>query len=218
MKKLLACAIFFKAAASLAAEETVMIYNDFTDALYGRSVNRAVRIVVKESQFKRSATYHASDDIGSFLTAVVIQKSVVDKLESLFKRTGGNALHLGPYEISLDQSLERKAPNHTVYRFQNLKTGLDLSFSVEKPIDGIIQMVSNYYQHSKYWRDIISQLYQDNYVVRIWAAEKIFEPWSRQISFNEALVAATLIGDKEQYMWGIADGNGLLNRAISLQP
>jgi len=92
------------------------------------------------------------------------------------------------------------------------KDGLNISFSIERANDNLINMVSGFYRNDELWHDELVDYYKENYVIRIHKTENIFESWTDEITYNEAMVAATLIGDQDQWLWGIHNGSDILNK------
>ena len=195
MKKILLFYILLFISLVLYAEDPIVsIYDEFDDGLFGKSTHRGVIVSVKKAAFQRAETLEVDNDgEPGFLTAVVMLSETAEKLEN------------GYYELeSQDISAE------TVYRFMN--DGLDFSFSVEKANDKIISMVDAYYLGDEIWHDELLDYYRSNYVIRIYSAENIFESWTEEITYNEAMVSATLIGDEDQWLWGIHNGSDILNK------
>lgn len=176
-----------------AEDPLVSIYDEFDDGLFGKSIHRGVIVSVKKSAFARSETYSIkNDDESGFLTAVIMSSVNAQKLMDGYFR--------------LDKRMESGI---SIYHFD--QDGLDFEFSVEKASDKLILMVSEYYKNDEIWHDPLVEYYRDNYVIRVHSTENIFDSWSDEITYNEALVAATLIGDSNQWLWGIHDGSDILN-------
>lgn len=179
-------------------EPFVKIYQTHDNGIYGRSEDRDIVLTVKESVFKRFNSLDINPEIDS-LTAVVIRSSVVKMLEERFEKM--DSLQIGYVHLS-------KKGN--IYRIQDDNIFLDLSFSFEKPNDLIIKAIEDHYPETSKYRKIVSDHYKDNYVIKIHRAENILKPEAQEITYDEALVMATIIGDKDQWLWGIHDGRGYL--------
>lgn len=196
--------------------EPVSIYLDFANGTFGHTIHRDQLWTVNEPAFRRSQTFAVDSNIASFLTAVVIDRSVIEELEKIFKKEG-NVLNLGEYQITLNTVLAaRSLTPVTVYRFQSRRTGLDLSFSVDVAPASMLNIINRVYSDDDFWRTEVGDIYRKNYVIRIHAAHNLSEPWHQEVRFADAMLMATLIGNVEQTLWGIHDGNGLLAKALSL--
>jgi len=171
----------------------VSIYDEFDDGLFGKSRYRGVVVSVKKAAFARAETLEVfEEEETGFITAVIMDHRTVEKL------------HQGDYALPF-----REEGDMRIYTYR--AEGLDISFSVEKPQESMIRMVSDFYNDNDRWHDPLVEHYRDNYVIRIHRAENIFDSWNEEITYNEAIVAATLLGDKDQWLWGIHDGVDILN-------
>lgn len=168
-------------------EKSVTIYDDYDDGRFGRSEFRSVMRTVKLDAFSRSETlpvYSSALEEDSFLTAVVLSSQRYDQLIPRMDSRG-------------------------IIRFE--KEGILFSFSLEKPGEELLSILDEYYQGPwRKWRDPVRNHYLNNYVIRIHSAENVFEPWNDTVSYSEAMLMATLIGDKDQCLWGIHDGLNLI--------
>ncbi len=165
----------------------VSVYDDFDDGRFGRSEYRSILRSVKLDAFSRSETlpvYSPALEEESFLTAVVLSRR---DYESLVPR--------------MDQQ------GKILYR----RGGLEFTFSLEKPGPEIFQVLKEYYRGPwEDWLEPVTEHYKENYVIRIHTAENIFEPWNDTVTYTEAMLMATVIGDRDQWLWGIHDGLNLL--------
>jgi len=180
---------------SAAAEERVSIYDDFDDGAYGQSVHRSVFRSANLSAFTRSETLPVrtpSWDRSSLLTAVVLSAQRAGELKE------------GLYS-------DRVSYSEGIFSYE--WEGIEFSFSLEKPSREIMILLEDYYRgpYSE-WLEPLKTHYEENYVIRIHSAENIFEPWKDEISYDEVLLMATLLGDRDQWLWGIHNGSDLLNR------
>lgn len=172
----------------------VSIYDEFDNGLFGKSIHRGVIVSVKKAAFARAETLDVkNDDEQGYLTAVVLDMGTGDRLLA------------GEFDLPYKNMM-----GYRVYTYS--KDGLNISFSIERANEKIVQMVSDFYSEDETWHDPLVEHYRENYVIRIHRAENIFESWSDEISYNEAMVAATLIGDSDQWLWGIHDGEDILNK------
>lgn len=184
-------------------EETfVKIYQTHDNGIFGRSEERDIVLSVKESVFKRFNSLDINPEIDT-LTAVVIRTSIVEKLDELFENR--ESIQFGYINIT-------KSGN--IYRIEDDSIFLDMSFSFEKPNDLIIKAIEDHYPETSKYRNIVKDHYKENYVIRIHRAENILKPEAQEITYDEALVMATIIGDKDQWLWGIHDGRGYLEELL----
>ncbi len=196
--------------------EPVAIYLDFADGTFGHSLHRDQLWTVNETSFRRSQSFAVSSDINSFLTAVVINKSVITELERRFAKEG-NIINSGEYQITMNTVLAaRSVTPITVYRFQSRRTGLDVSFSVDRAPASMFNIINRVYSDDAFWRGEVGDVYRNNFIIRVHAAHNLSEPWHQDVRFADAMLVATMLGDMEQQLWGIHDGNGLLSKALSL--
>lgn len=195
--------LFFLLTLNIYSEEPfVQIYQTHDNGIYGRSEDRDIVLSVKESVFKRFSSLEVDPEIDT-LTAVVIRSYVVNELEMLFKDR--DSIQIGYVNIS-------KKGN--IYRLQDDNILLDMSFSFEKPNDYIIKAIEDHYPQTSKYRKIVSGHYKENYVIKIHRAENILSPEAEEVTYDEALVMATIIGDKDQWLWGIHDGCGYLETLL----
>jgi len=177
------------------AEEQVSIYDDFDDGAFGQSVYRSVFHCVDLSAFTRSSTLPVRTpgwDRGSLLTAVVLSAERAGELKSGMYR---ESVHL----------------EDGVYYYS--REGIEFSFTLEKPSKEIMRLLEDYYRGPyAAWLEPLRTHYEENYVIRIHSAENIFDPWKEEIRYDEVLLMATLLGDRDQWLWGIHNGADLLNR------
>ncbi|MCL2520344.1 MAG: hypothetical protein FWE37_05010 [Spirochaetaceae bacterium] len=194
--------------------DIVSIWDDLDNGLWGRSINRSIRRTVYERQFRLSSTFYVSNDIGYFLTAVTINVAVVNRLEQAMR--DNRSLMIGEFELSIDEAVSTLTT--PVYRLVSRRTGLDTSFAFVKPPATMLRMIEAFYQNDPFNREIVVDYYRNNYVIAIYAAENIFESWHQQITLPDAMIMATLLGDRFQKMWGVHDGNALLERIMNRLP
>ena len=167
-------------------DESVTIYDDFDDGRFGRSEYRSILRTVKLSAFERSVTlpvYSPAMEEKSYLTAVVVSADRYGKMQALADESG-------------------------IIEFR--QNGLVFSYSLEKAEESLLAVLKEYYSGPwADWYQSVRDHYLENYVIRIHSAENIFEPWNNTISYSEALLMATLVGDWDQWLWGIHDGLNL---------
>lgn len=176
-------------------EKTVSIYDDFDDGSYGRSEYRSVFRTVKLKAFSRTKTYPVASpawEKTSHLTAVVLSAEREKEIREGYY-SGSVSLRDGIYYYS--------------------REGLEFSFTLEKGGDEIRAVLEEYYQgKNAHWMKPVWDHYKENFIIRIHSAENIFEPWREFIQYREAILMATLLGDREQWLWGIHDGVDILKQ------
>lgn len=174
-------------------DPVVSIYDEFDDGLFGKSRHRGVIVSVKKAAFARSETLDIREEgEQGYLTAVVMSRETAEKLLE------------GAYGLPY-----KDMDSFRVFTYRS--DGLDISFSVEQPGPSMIRMVSDFYRDDEKWHDPLVGHYKENYVIRIHRAENVFDSWNDEITYNEAMIAATLLGDRNQWLWGIHDGEDILN-------
>lgn len=176
----------------------VEIYQTHDNGLYGRSEDRDMLLSIKESAFKRYKTLPAEKEY-NFLTGVVLDTTTVNNLDSMME--GRETLQVGFIKISREDK---------VYTVEDDNLFLSFSFSVEKPSEEIIKVIEEHYRTLPQVMNDVKKHYMDNYVIRIHSAENILRPEANEITYDEALIMATIIGDKDQWLWGIHDGRDYL--------
>ncbi|QEN04870.1 hypothetical protein EW093_09185 [Thiospirochaeta perfilievii] len=183
-------------------EPFVEIYQTHDNGLYGRSEDRDMLLSIKESVFVRFETLKAEQEY-NFLTGVVLSSTTVNNLESMLQ--GKNSVQVGFIKISKFEN---------VYTIEDDNLFLSFSFSVEKPTDEIISVIENHYKNLPEVLESVKNHYLENYVIRIHSAENILRPEAKEITYDEALIMATIIGDKEQWLWGIHNGRDYLKELL----
>lgn len=179
-------------------EPFVEIYKTHDNGMYGRSEDRDIVLSVKESVFSRHETLNV-DNQYNYLTAVTLNTDVVKKLEHLFENR--NSIQKGFVKLS-------KAGN--IYTIEDDNIFLKFSFSLVKPGDEIISMIERHYHTMREISNLVTDYYKDNYVIQIHSAENVLFPEAKEITYDEVIIMATIIGDTEQWLWGIHNGKDYL--------
>lgn len=179
-------------------EPFVEIYKTHDNGLYGRSEDRDIILSIKDSVFKRHNTIIADSEY-NLLTAVVLDSEVVNRLEERF--TGRESIQIGYVKISKSEN---------IYTIEDDNLFLSFSFSIEKPNKEILDVIANHYEKMPEIRENVLEHYKNNYVIRIFSAENLLQSEAKEITYDEALVMATIIGDKDQWLWGIHNGTDYL--------
>ena len=191
------------AAASVLAEDKVEIYSDYSVQEFGRAPKRVSVLSVPLREFSATRTNAVSDPDG-VLTAVVLDAKVVDALYRFLD--GFHERWLDPAWFWIDDA----ALGRRIINYYDNGSGLRFSFSAEKPGKEMLRLIDAFYARDAKNRLEVRKSYEDNYVLRIHSAENIRDPWKDEISFEEVLLTASLIGDRDQPLWGVRDGFGLL--------
>lgn len=184
------------------AEPFVEIYKTHDNGLFGRSEDRDVILSIKESVFKRYETLPIDNEY-NFNTAVTLNSEVVNKLNSIFENR--TSAQFGFVKIS-------KSDN--IYTIEDDNIFLKLSFSVIEPNDELINMIKRHYHNNKKVSDLVTEYYENNYVINIHSAENILFAEAKEITYDEVMIMATIIGDKNQWLWGIHDGRDYLRTLL----
>lgn len=172
--------------------DMVTIYTDFIEQSFGRSPYRQALLSVDLRAFERYRSYPVAEP-GGWLTAVVMRKETVDKLRA------------GTLPISSSIHINRGK------YYLNYK-GISLVFSVEGVTTRQIEMIERVYANLPTARSQVLDYYRQNFVIRIYEAEDLFHPQVQEISFFEAMLSATIIGDSQQWLWGVHDARDILNK------
>lgn len=190
-------AVMFQAVGDM----NVTVYGDNDPELYGRAMLRIDPVSMDLSSFHSYDTIMAPQP--GIDTAVVMEAMIYDILEDKLKDI--RHVNLDDYIIDRDYSIDL-----TVYTVTFKKYGLGITFSLHKPGEGVLAQIRQVYKSDDYWRPRVLDRYNDNYIIRIHSCEDIYNTSKKEVSFQEALIAATILGDSEQWLWGIHDGLGMM--------
>jgi hypothetical protein len=202
-KKLLcAAAAFISLAFSLQASPSVSIYADALPSRFGIAPKRAGIRTVDFSAFSMSGTRSVAER-GGIPTLVAVGADIQRALSVLLSSAES---------VEVDGSVIKKAGSFpsSAYTLTIPSYGLSVSFALEKPSQAQLDEIAKVYASNPYWKTAVLAWYSERFVIRIFEAEDLDEPGRGVISFAEALFAATLLGDRDQWLWGIHDGGGIL--------
>ena len=171
-------------------QDSVQMYLDFTSL--GRSPYRQLRLAVELRSFARYRSYPVAEPAG-WSTAVLLSGETQRKLL------------LG--ELPLSQYIRTRGGVHYLDY-----AGIRIGFGLEAPPKAVFDMIAKTYETLPTAAEQVAQRYRNGYTIRIYQAENVLDPENQMISYPEAVLAATLIGDSEQLLWGVHDGRDLLNR------
>lgn len=182
------------------ATDDVSVYRYASKELAGRTQNRNSVLTLELDQFKQSESLPVPNGEG-MLTAVVLDARCVDALEFLTRNE----------TVTVDGTAIEKVTvmDGSGYRVVAPAIGLEVAFIPEKPNEAILAQVDMVYANNLYWRRVVREHYLDNYVLRILNAENIIDGPKKTVDFIECMVMATLLGDSDQWLWGIHDGFGI---------
>ncbi len=174
--------------------DTVQIYLDFTGGNLGRSPYRQLRFEIELSAFQQYRSYPVADPAG-WSTAVFVSRETEKKLR------------LG--QLPLSQYISNQGGVYYLdYR------GIRIAFGLEVPSKAIFDIIENTYANLPEIARLVAEHYRSGYVVRIYETENVLEPENQIISYPEAVLGAVIIGDKEQWLWGIHDARALLSEPM----
>ena len=187
-------------ALSLWAEEFVSIYQDYQPDRWGRARERSGLISPSLEDLRGASTVEASS--GGILTAVILNRDQGDQLLALLKER--QTVTDGMITLSMVRSGEKP-----VLQWYHRGWEARYKFQLDSAPRELLSEIVNFYASDPYNGGLVDREYRDHYIIRIWAGEDILESDGR-LSFGEALLGATLLGDGFQPLWGIHDGWGTL--------
>lgn len=175
--------------------ETASAVTVYMDGLYrnfGYSSGRQLLLSVKKGSFQSSETKPVSREDG-ILTMVTLSSERVKDIRNM------------------DTPLPRISLNgRTIYYYN--KDGIEFSFSLERPGEDVLNLIIKVYAEDPPTLREVMKYYRDNYIIRIFSAENIIHPEKKDITFEEAMLMATLLGDSFQPLLGIHDGKDILKK------
>ena len=193
------------------SQDFLTIYNDNQEKYFGRSLKRTGITGINLMDFKDYKTKAVGDRNGN-LTAVLVSSYINASLEMLLEKR--DKIQYEDTSITVLKKVNRR----NIYLYNNSKYGISFSFSLEKADKNIYSQIEMVYGNNIYWHKIVTKLYVNNYVVRIYSAENIKGFNESKITYSEIMFMATLLGERDQPLWGIHDGLGILeNIAYALK-
>lgn len=186
-------------------DEKVYIYADFKISLLGRSQQRKNRLLVRSSDFLLSEHKICPEKEG-FLTPLVVSEQIKKGLSILLQ----GKEHYENNIWTISSYLQR---GEKVYKIQHKSMGFQASFSLERAGKRQLQEIEKVYQKWPAWYKPVLDHYKNNLVLRIHSAENVSGK-KDFINYTDAMIAATLLADKEQWLWGVHDGRGLLEELL----
>lgn len=175
----------------------VEVYQTHDNGLYGRSEDRDIVLSIKDSVFQRHDTIEVDDEY-NFLTAVVIDHKTVEELNEVMN---GGGTQVGFVKMTKEDE---------IFTVEDDNLFLQFSFSFHRVNMEILEIIESYYQNMPEIRDRVIDHYKMNYVIKIHSAENLLQSEAREITYDEVMIMATIIGDRDQWLWGIHDGRAYL--------
>lgn len=187
-------------------DEYVTIYADSDSMKFGLAKQRRP-IKASVYKFRKGRTLWLNGREG-FLTAVTASTKLKQSLDGLLdKQRSITVAGRDLQRVTTDEQGQTLV--HTMYVYREVERGIYIGFTLEKPTQDILAMIDSVYQDEPVIAAIVKRHYQENYVIRIVQADNFY---SREDppSIEDIMFAATLIGEKEQELLGIHDGNNYL--------
>jgi len=181
----------------------VTVYGDLRTDLLGRSVDRSWTRTFVPKDFMNSETYPVPDDSG-IETLLVLEAPVAVWLEKTLEV--GTVFTQGNHVL-----IAYTLPETRLYRYMDKTKGIDVSFSLSRPSSSVFNQIAETYEFSEYWNDIVRDHYSENYIVKIFTYENVTNRESKTFSFDEAVIAASILADDDQWLWGVHNGCGVLS-------
>lgn len=181
----------------LQAEGFVSIYTDYRPSRWGQALERSGLISPTPQMTRNAPTVD-----GGGLSAVLLRREHGDELVAMLNRW--KSVQNG--QITLSMISPGDVPtlewHHTGWSARYL-------FRLEEPPAEMLSLISRFYRGDPYNLGIVREEYRNNYVIRVLSGEDVLEQ-DGVLSFGEAMLGATLLGDPFQPLWGIKDGMGVL--------
>ena len=187
-------------------DEFVTVYTDADSELYGLATAR-IPASASVYKFGKGHTLWINGQEG-FLTAVTASTELKASLDGLL--TNQRSITIGGREL-LRVTKDSKGQEliHKMYVYREIERGIYIGFTLEKPTEQIFKMIDAVYKKEPLIGAIVKRHYEQNYVIRIIQADNFFTKQDPP-GLLDAMFAATLIGEKEQQLLGIHDGNDYL--------
>ncbi len=190
------------------------IYAGFSQDVFGRTGRRDQVDRFARPDFLDADYTELPADHPGHLTAVHLQRDTRCTLEALTQWQNP----LTWCSLTLSRIQEAEAPAPAVYRLVSPEDSIRILFSVERPGTELLGEVAALYQSMDQpgWAEKVTRHYQENYVLRIRGGEDF--NGNGRLDYREALAAASLLGDAEQWLWGIRDGSDYLAPLRNCEP
>ena len=183
------------------AEPDIEIYTHFRPEMFGTALDRSDVLGFSFDVFRDSPTMNVpGDGIATMVTfSAVVRAQLLDILED------GERLLRDGVEVS-----RFKKAGVDMFSLRYIPGDMEFSFSLEQPSGEMYDVIDRVYGGRPDVASEVKTHYADNFIVRIHAAEDFLESGNGRIDFEEALVAASVIGEPFQHLLGIRNGRNLL--------
>ncbi|MCG8452666.1 MAG: hypothetical protein MI717_05755 [Spirochaetales bacterium] len=183
-------------------EEAVTIYRDFDDGRFGRSLYREVLFSLKPACFARYSSLNVAEGMDG-RTAYLVSQDRAQAMTQPGKIPG---------LVRVGEQGERApdvfaSPHHGAYHYQT--QDLDIVFALERASETMYEEILRTYSSQPQVAQLVTQSYQNGYVVRVIRAENAYRPHIARLDYEDVLLTAAFVGNRFQPLWGIHDGNAL---------
>ncbi len=183
--------------------EFVEIYAAADTSLFGRASSRIEVIKTPFNAFRDAKTFPVQE---TSETALLMQSHTVRLLERMAELHSEASSQSDMNDFS---SMKVEKLDQDVFRISHMDLGFSATFRFEKPSAAFLEQIKSYYRNV-YWQEEVEAAYRENYVITVLEAEDILKPYGR-VDFLDAMISASLIAAKDQPLWGMHDGAGLLD-------
>lgn len=187
---------------TLFSNDIVNIWADHSVDMYGVSKERVWLKSYFLSSFDDYTTLNTESNKG-VLTAVTASRELYFLLNDLLK-----------FENSYEKEGFKITKDGDIYNFEDDIYQLDISFSLEKVSEEILDTINEVYKNDRKTRDEVTAHYLESWVIRIYRAENVSSPDFNSLEYDDILVSATIIGESFQWLWGLHDGVDYLYKVL----
>ncbi len=182
-------------------DESVSIYRDFDDGLFGRSLYRGVIFSVKLQSFDRYRSLPVKEIDG--LTGYLLSDRTARNL--------AKNEHSGIHKNHIDGVVVEKEEDPGLWIYHFAREGIEIDFSLERAPDDLLSEIDRTYPNNASVAEQVKESYGKGWVIRIHLAENVYRPGVTGIDYEDVMICASLLGEKFQPLWGLHDGNALLS-------
>ncbi|MGL4525329.1 MAG: hypothetical protein ACRCVN_07460 [Spirochaetia bacterium] len=187
--------------------EHVRIYSDADNARYGIA-KRRISIAADIYAFGKGRTLPVNNEFDGYLTAVTASVTVKNNLEKLIQ--DHRSINIKGRELlRVIHDTQGNELLNTMYVYREVERGIYIGFSLEKAPQGMLDLIELTYARYPTVGQVVKKHYEENYVIRIIQADNFYTR-SDPPGMIDIMFAATLIGEKDQQLLGIHDGNDYL--------
>ncbi len=184
------------------ADQIVNIWADNSPLHLGVSKER----VWLKSYFLSNFNYYPTLDTDTKIgvpTVVTVSRELYFLLDDLLM-----------YDKSFTKNSVIVSKSDNIYTFIDNSIQLEISFSLEKPGQDILNIISMIYKNDEKTKKIVTDHYLQSWIIRIHSAENVISPDLNTLDFDDILISATIIGEKFQWLWGVHDGVDYLYNSL----